>query len=36
VLVENATEGVWSHLKRGLGNCAATGIDLASTSSSPS
>ena len=23
----NATEGVWSHLKRGLGNCAATGID---------
>jgi hypothetical protein len=21
------TEGVWSHLKRGLGNCAATGID---------
>ena len=23
----NATEGVWSHLKRGLGNCATTGID---------
>jgi len=23
----NATEGVWSHLKRSLGNCAATGID---------
>ena len=23
----NATEGVWSHLKRGLVNCAATGID---------
>ena len=23
----NATEGVWSHLKRGLGNCAATNID---------
>ena len=23
----NATESVWSHLKRGLGNCAATGID---------
>ena len=23
----NATEGVWSHLKRALGNCAATGID---------
>ena len=23
----NATEGVWSHLKCGLGNCAATGID---------
>ena len=22
----NATEGVWSHLKRGLGNCAATTI----------
>ena len=23
----NAPEGVWSHLKRGLGNCVATGID---------
>ena len=23
----NPTEGVWSHLKRGLGNCAATSID---------
>jgi transposase len=23
----NAAEGVWSHLKHGLGNCAATGID---------
>ena len=23
----NPTEGAWSHLKRGLGNCAATGID---------
>ena len=23
----NPTEGVWSHLKRGLGNCAATGAD---------
>ncbi len=23
----NATEGAWSHLKRGLGNCAATGLD---------
>jgi transposase len=23
----NATEGVWSHLKRGLGNSAATGVD---------
>lgn len=27
----NATEGVWSHLKRGLGNCAATGIDELTT-----
>jgi len=28
----NPTEGVWSHLKRGLGNLAATGIDdLATT-----
>ena len=23
----NATESVWSHLKRSLGNCAATNID---------
>jgi transposase len=23
----NPTEGVWSHLKRSHGNCAATGID---------
>jgi DDE superfamily endonuclease len=27
----NATEGVWSHLKCGLGNCAATGIDQLAT-----
>jgi putative transposase len=25
----NPTEGVWSHVKRGLGNLAVTGVDRA-------